>query len=54
MTQQSSKITTLKGKIVFAVTLVAALLIMTMNISPNVMNANALDLDLGSLTMALY
>ncbi len=50
MTQQSSKIITLKGKIVFAVTLIAALLIMTMNISPNVMNANALDLDLDSLT----
>lgn len=52
MTQQSSKLNTLKGKMVFAVTLIAALLVMTMNISPNVMNANALDLDLDSLTSA--
>jgi len=52
MTKQSSKINTLKGKMVFAVTLIAALLVMTMNISPNIMNANALDLDFDSLTSA--
>lgn len=52
MTQKSSKINTLKGKMVFAITLIAALLVMTMNISPNIMNANALDLDFDSLTSA--
>lgn len=50
MTKQSSKINTFKGKIVFAVTIISALLVMTMNISPNIINANALDLN--SLTSA--
>jgi hypothetical protein len=50
MTQQSSKLNTLKGKMVFAVTLIAALLVMTMNLTPSILKANALDLDLDSLT----
>jgi hypothetical protein len=50
MTEKSSKINTLKGKMFITVTAIAALLVMTMNISPNMMNANAFDLK--SLTNA--
>jgi len=41
MTINSSKINPSEGKIVFTVTVIAALLVMTINLSPNILNAHA-------------
>lgn len=45
MTTKSFKIDTLRGKSFFTVTVIATLLVMTMNLSPSMSSANALDLD---------